>query len=71
MGMDVFVLIHYANVGRTSHGNLHLDLFDCTSVFHLHRSIYQFNIILKIKQTLKSEPSENFTRFFIYRKLAP
>lgn len=55
MGMDVFVLIHYANVERTRNRNLHLDLFDCTSVFHLHRSIYQFNAVSQIKQTLMTK----------------
>ena len=52
MGVDVFVLIYYANVGRTSHRNRYLDLFDCTGVFHLYRSICEFDTIFKIKQTL-------------------
>lgn len=69
MSLDVFIFIHYANVGRTSQRDVYLDLFDCTSVFYLYCTFYQFNIILEIKQTLKGKPSEIFTRFFIYRKL--
>lgn len=70
MGMDVFVLIYYANVGCTRNRNLHLDLFDCTSVFHLHRSIYQFNATSKIKQTLRNKKLVEIQLVFIlYRKL--
>lgn len=68
MGVDVFVLVYYANVGRTRNRNLHLGLFDCTSVFHLYRSIYQFDTTFEIKQTLTDKPSENSLGFLYIEK---
>ena len=70
MGLVVFVLIHHVNVGRTSHRNLHLGLFDCTSVFYLHRSIYQFDTTFEIKQTLRTKKLVKIQLVFIlYKKL--
>ena len=70
MGLDVSIFVYYANVGRTRNRNLHLDLFDCTSVFYLYRPIYQFDTIFEIKQTLRTKKLVEIQLVFIlYRKL--